>query len=69
MDETRAITLNGAERRVRAETVAQLLAELGLPVERIGIRRNERLLKRADWVNEPLATGDRVEIQHFIGGG
>ena len=71
MDNTPAlsIALNGAERRVRARTIAELLAELGLPVERIGIRLNERLIRRADWEKEPLGEGDRVEIQHFIGGG
>jgi thiamine biosynthesis protein ThiS len=69
VDNPRTITLNGSERQVRAATVAQLLAELGLPVERIGIRRNGHLVMRAEWASEPLCAGDRVEIQHFIGGG
>jgi len=63
------ITLNGAAREVRAGTIAELITELGLPDERIGIRRNDHLIRRADWASEPLAAGDRIEIQHFIGGG
>ena len=69
MVDSRAISLNGAVRQVQAATIAELLAELGLPVERIGIRLNDRLIRRVDWEKESLSEGDRVEIQHFIGGG
>jgi thiamine biosynthesis protein ThiS len=65
----REIFLNGAARAVRAGTVAELIAELGLPDERIGVRRNDRLIRRPDWITEPVEPGDRLDIQHFIGGG
>ena len=63
------IRLNGTEREVRAATVADMIAELQLPTERIAVERNKLIVKKADWSATGLADGDQIEIVHFVGGG
>ena len=63
------IRLNGTEREVRAATVADMIAELQLPTERIAVERNKLIVKKADWAAAMLADGDQIEIVHFVGGG
>jgi thiamine biosynthesis protein ThiS len=63
------IRLNGTEREVRAATVAEMIAELQLPTERIAVERNRQIVKKADWPRAGLAEGDQIEVVHFVGGG
>ena len=67
------LTLNG-ERRVfggqtAALSVAALLAELGLETRKVAVERNEEIVPRSRYAETWLATGDSLEIVHFIGGG
>ena len=63
------IRLNGTEREVRAATVADMIAELQLPTERIAVERNKQIVRKADWAAAALADGDQIEVVHFVGGG
>ncbi|MFN3448697.1 MAG: sulfur carrier protein ThiS [Roseococcus sp.] len=63
------IRLNGEERRVAAATVAALLAELGLPAQKVAVERNLEIVPRSLYAETRLRPGDAIEIVHFIGGG
>jgi thiamine biosynthesis protein ThiS len=67
------LTLNG-ERRVfeglaDAFSVSALLAVLGLETKKVAVERNEEIVPRSRYAETWLATGDSLEIVHFIGGG
>lgn len=64
------IVVNGEERQAKAgDSVADLLAALGLQNGRVAIERNLKILPRADWAATEIAAGDRYEIVQFVGGG
>jgi thiamine biosynthesis protein ThiS len=69
MDVAIAIRVNGEERRVSAATVAELLAGLGLPAQKVAVERNLEIVPRSLYGATRLAEGDAIEIVHFIGGG
>lgn len=68
------LTLNG-ESRVFAGpadgplSVSALLAGLGLDARKVAVERNEEIVPRSRYSETWLASGDRLEIVHFIGGG
>ena len=68
------LTLNG-ELRVFAGpadgplSVSGLLTELGLDVRKCAVERNEEIVHRSRYAETWLASGDTLEIVHFIGGG
>jgi thiazole synthase len=64
------ITLNGDLRRVAPGTsIAALLAELELPMEKVAVERNLAIVPRSTFADVLLADGDALEIVHFVGGG
>jgi thiazole synthase len=64
------ITLNGDPRRVAAgSSVANLLASLDLPAEKVAVERNLAIVPRSTFAEVVLAEGDALEIVHFVGGG
>ena len=64
------ITLNGYPRRVAAgSSVADLLASLDLPAEKVAVERNLAIVPRSTFAEVVLAEGDALEIVHFVGGG
>jgi thiamine biosynthesis protein ThiS len=70
MNSTIEITVNGEGRAAKpGETVADLLAEIGLLPARVAIERNLDILPRAKWNETRLEPGDHYEIVHFVGGG
>ncbi len=64
-----AITLNGERREVRAASVAELLAEIGLDTRKVAVELNEEIVPRSTYAAQGLTSGDQLEIVHFIGGG
>ena len=68
---TRSIKVNGDARRVRAETVEQLLDELQVRPERSGIAiaLNGSIVPRSDWQRCTLNADDLVEIVGAMQGG
>jgi sulfur carrier protein len=70
MNEAVTVTLNGEARRLAAPaTVAGLLAQIGLDTRKVAVERNEEIVPRSAYAVTALASGDRLEIVHFIGGG
>jgi thiamine biosynthesis protein ThiS len=49
--------------------VAGLIAALGLDTRKVAVERNEAIVPRSTYDETWLASGDRLEIVHFIGGG
>jgi sulfur carrier protein len=64
------ITLNGVAGEYASPlTVGGLLASLELDKRKVAIELNEAVVPRSLYFETPLATGDSLEIVHFIGGG
>ncbi len=64
------ITVNGDKRTIApAQSVADLLAELGLSSGRVAVERNLVLVPRAEHGATKLEANDVVEIVHVVGGG
>jgi thiamine biosynthesis protein ThiS len=63
------VFVNGELREVEISTLADLIAELDLPVARIAIELNREVVRRSNWGSTMLKDEDRIEIVHFIGGG
>jgi len=62
--------VNGEEREVGgALSLAELIAQLELPVARIAVELNREVVRRSDWSGTTLHEEDRIEIVHFVGGG
>ena len=64
------IHLNGQDRTIQpGTTIVSLLAELGLPRDRVAVEVDREIVRRADWEGTQLTPGVAVEIVHFVGGG
>jgi thiamine biosynthesis protein ThiS len=42
---------------------------MDLKGDRIAVEHNGRIIQRTQWEETSLASGDRLEIVHFVGGG
>jgi thiamine biosynthesis protein ThiS len=64
------IQVNGESRVVNdGATVAGLLQELDIRVDRVAVELNLKILAKDDFDARLLHEGDRIEILSFIGGG
>jgi sulfur carrier protein len=68
------LTLNGESRVFEGPadgplSVSALLATLGLDTRKVAVERNEEIVPRSRYTETWLASGDALEIVHFIGGG
>jgi thiamine biosynthesis protein ThiS len=63
------LTINGEPQVSSAETLAALVAGLGMKPDRVAIELNREIVPRDQWPHTPLHDGDRLEIVHFVGGG
>jgi thiamine biosynthesis protein ThiS len=50
-------------------TLASLVHQLGMKVDRVAVELNRNIIARDQWAETSLAEGDRLEIVHFVGGG
>jgi thiamine biosynthesis protein ThiS len=78
MEQERAVSpdgvipvVNGEERTVAAgSTLGDLLRELSVSAEAVVVEHNREIVRdRSRLDSMVLATGDSVEIVHFVGGG
>jgi thiamine biosynthesis protein ThiS len=70
MSERLTVTLNGGVRELAGPvTVAGLLAMIGLDARKVAVERNEEIVPRSRYAATAIASGDALEIVHFIGGG
>ena len=64
------VTLNGETRALDGPvSVSGLLLTLGLEGRKVAVERNEEIVSRSRYAETWLASGDSLEIVHFIGGG
>jgi thiamine biosynthesis protein ThiS len=64
------ITVNGETREImEGQSVAALLADLGIQDERVAVELNLTILNREYFKQTVRRDGDRVEVIGFIGGG
>jgi thiamine biosynthesis protein ThiS len=64
------ITLNGEPRKVPGpSTLAELLRHLELDPRTVVVELNRQIVRRAHLEDTSLASGDSVEVVHFVGGG
>jgi thiamine biosynthesis protein ThiS len=65
-----SLTLNGEDRSFDGPaSVDDLLRTLGLDRRKVAVERNESIVPRSSYAETWLASGDAIEIVHFIGGG
>jgi sulfur carrier protein len=50
-------------------TLDQVIAAMDLKGDRIAVEHNGQIVQRARWSDTPIASGDRLEVVHFVGGG
>jgi thiamine biosynthesis protein ThiS len=64
------VIINGREKDVpEALTVKELVAHLGLDAGPVAVEINREIVPRAEHVARKVASGDAIEIVHFVGGG
>jgi thiamine biosynthesis protein ThiS len=64
------IVVNGETRRVAAPaTLLDLLDQLGLDPRTVVVELNREIVRRPRLGVVSLASGDAVELVHFVGGG
>jgi thiamine biosynthesis protein ThiS len=64
------IILNGEPRRVPGpSSVAALLEHLQLDPRTVVVELNRQIVRRPQLQSTSLASGDTVELVHFVGGG
>jgi sulfur carrier protein len=74
MRDVLTVVLNGENRQFQTPargplSVLGLLTELGLDMRKVAVERNEEIVPRSHYAETWLASGDQLEIVHFIGGG
>jgi len=64
------VVINGQARTVAdGTTIESLISELGLSGRRVAVERNREVVPRAQHATTVLASGDRLEVVTFVGGG
>jgi len=64
------LTINGEDKSFESPlTLATLLEQLGLKLDRVAVEYNKSIVPRPQWAETTLAEGDRLEIVQFVGGG
>lgn len=65
-----SITVNGEPRQIPTGlNVRSLLAEIGLPADRVAVELNREIVRKAEWESTQVTAGASLEIVHFVGGG
>jgi sulfur carrier protein len=67
------LVINGQSRDFAAlippASLEQVVAELNLKGDRVAIEHNGSIVQRVQWPHTTIASGDRLEVVHFVGGG
>ena len=64
------VRINGEARAVPAgQTLAEVVADLGLPPQTALVEHNGQALLRSEWAERPLSDGDQLEILRVVAGG
>ena len=64
------ITVNGKQIQVISKfSLKSLITKLKIPLNKIAIELNKKIIDKKRISNIQLKKGDKIEIVHFIGGG
>jgi thiamine biosynthesis protein ThiS len=64
------LAVNGEPQRLpEGATVLDLLAAVGRDPRTVAVERNGLIVRRADYGETRLGSGDRLEVVHFVQGG
>ena len=64
------VAINGEIRSIPdGQTILQLLESLDLDPARVAVELDRRIVKPPAWAATPIASGARLEIVQFVGGG
>ncbi|MDA9682916.1 sulfur carrier protein ThiS [Candidatus Pelagibacter sp.] len=64
------ITVNGKQMQVITKlSVKSLITKLNMPLNKIAIELNKKIIDKKRISKIQLKKGDKIEIVHFIGGG
>jgi thiamine biosynthesis protein ThiS len=64
------LVINGDQKQFTSvQTLADLIAQLGMKADRVAVELNREIVARAQWTETLLNDGDKLEIVHFVGGG
>jgi len=63
------VIVNGEPTDTAAQTIAELLAQLGLADRPVAVERNASVVPKRHHADTPLADGDRLELVTLVGGG
>ena len=64
------LTINGKKTTIEGvTTIAELIAARGLKRGLVAVEQNGQIVPRDEFERRRLASGDRLEIVHFVGGG
>ncbi len=64
------ITVNGKQMQIIPKlSMKNLIAKLKMPVNKIAIELNKKIIDKKRISKIQLKKGDKIEIVHFIGGG
>jgi sulfur carrier protein len=65
-----AVWINGEIKEVPPDrSVAELLEWLDVASERVAVEVDKSIVRKRDWGQTPVASGSRIEIVEFVGGG
>lgn len=63
------VKINGQPAEAAGKTVAQIVEEQGLNVQRVAVELNGGIVKRSDFDKVVVKEDDSMEIVNFVGGG
>ena len=63
------VKINGQPAEAAGKTVAQIVEEQGLNVQRVAVELNGDIVKRSDFDKVAVKEDDSMEIVNFVGGG
>lgn len=63
------VKINGQPTEAAGKTVAQIVEEQGLNVQRVAVELNGDIVKRSDFDKVVVKEDDSMEIVNFVGGG
>ena len=64
------ITVNGKQMQIIPKfSLKSLIAKLNMPLNKIAIELNKKIIDKKKISKIKLKKGDKIEIVHFIGGG
>ena len=64
------ITVNGKQMQIIPKfTLKRLITKLKMPLNKIAIELNKKIIDKRKISKIQLKKGDKIEIVHFIGGG